>query len=82
MGAVLSQRTDDAKIHPVAYASWALSQVKQCYSVTDLETLAVVWAVKHYRAYLYGHDVVILTDHSAVNAGGAKFMAAGLKISR
>lgn len=27
-----------------------------------------MWAVKHYRAYLYGHDVQIVTDHSAVKA--------------
>ena len=68
LGAVLSQRGEDSKIHPVAYASRALTQQEQRYSVTELETLAVVWAVKHYHAYLYGHDVVIYTDHSAVKA--------------
>ena len=26
----------------------------------------MVWAVKHYRDYLYGHEVQIITDHSAV----------------
>ena len=38
------------------------------YGVTELETLAVVWAVTHFRAYLYGHDVIVYTDHSAVRA--------------
>ena len=33
-----------------------------------LETLAVVWAVSHFNAYLYGHDVMVYTDHSAVKA--------------
>ena len=68
LGAVLSQKGEDGKIHPVAYASRALSPQEQRYSVTELETLAVVWAVKHYLAYLYGHDVLVYTDHSAVRA--------------
>ena len=33
-----------------------------------METLAVVWAVSHFHAYLYGHDVEVRTDHSAVKA--------------
>ena len=28
----------------------------------------MVWAIKHYRAYLYGHDVQVVTDHTAVKA--------------
>ena len=28
----------------------------------------MVWAMKHYRAYLYGHDVQVITDHSAVKS--------------
>ena len=67
LGAVLSQQQEDGQIHPVAFASRALSQEKN-YSVTDLETLAVVWAVSHFHAYLYGHDVEVRTDHSAVKA--------------
>ena len=31
-----------------------------------METLAVVWAVTHFRYYLYGHDVTIITDHAAI----------------
>ena len=30
--------------------------------------MAVVWAVPHFYAYFYGHDVVVYTDHSAVPA--------------
>ena len=36
--------------------------------ITELETLAVVWAMSHFRHYLYGHNVVVFTDHSAVKA--------------
>ena len=68
LGAVLSQEQADGKLHPVAYASRALSPAEKRYAITDLETLAVVWAVTHFHAYLYGHDVLVYTDHSAVRA--------------
>ena len=68
LGAVLSQLQDDGKLHPLSYASRALSTPEKNYPVTELETLAVVWAISHYRAYLYGHDVKVYTDHSAVKA--------------
>ena len=68
VGGVLVQTQDDGKLHPVAYASRALSPAERNYSITELETLAVVWAVTHFRYYLYGHNVTIFTDHSAVKS--------------
>ena len=54
--------------HPVAYASRALSAPEHNYSITELETLAVVWAISHFHTYLYGNCVTLYTDHSAVKA--------------
>ena len=68
LGAVLSQQAEDGKTHPVAYASHSLSPQEKRYAVTELETLAVVWAVSHFHAYLYGHAVHVYTDHSAFKA--------------
>ena len=68
IGAVLSQEQDDRRLHPIAYASRSLSAAERNYSITELETLAVVWAVTHFHSYLYGHSVTILTDHTAVKA--------------
>ena len=68
LGAVLSQKMEDSKLHPIAYASRALNRAKKNYSVTDLETLAAVWGITHFRSYLYGRSVRVLTDHSAVKA--------------
>ena len=66
LGAVLSQNQEDGKLHPVAFASRALSPCERNYGITELETLAVVWAISHWRAYLYGQEVMVYTDHSAV----------------
>ena len=68
LGAILSQLKSDNKLHPVAYASRATSSAEKRYTVTELETLGVVWAVQHFRAYLYGHYVTVITDHSAVKS--------------
>ncbi|XP_065908993.1 uncharacterized protein [Dysidea avara] len=68
LGAILSQYQDDLKLHPVAYASRSISNAEANYAITDLETLAVVWAVTHFRYYLYGHNVIVFTDHAAVRA--------------
>ena len=68
LGAVLSQPQEDGRTHPVAYASRALSPQEANYSITELETLAVVWAITYFHTYLYGHSVTVYTDHTAVKA--------------
>ena len=65
---VLVKKNEDGNVHPIAYASRSLSPAEKNYSITELETLAVVWAFSHYRAYVYGHKVLVYTDHSAVKA--------------
>ena len=65
--AVLSQM-EQGLLHTVSYASRFLSSPEKNYSISELETLAVVWAIQHYRAYLCGHEVTVVTDHSAVKA--------------
>ena len=67
IGAVLSQKQDeDGKLHPVAFASRSLNAAERNYSISELETLAVVWAISHFHAYLYGQQVTVMTDHAAV----------------
>ena len=65
LGAVLAQTGDDGCVHPIAYASRSLSSHERNYAITELETLALVWGVKHFRAYLLGHHCVVYTDHAA-----------------
>jgi len=66
--AILSQYQTDKQLHHVAFASRSISLAEANYAITNLETLAVVWAVTHFRYHLYGHVVTILTDHAAVKA--------------
>ena len=49
VGAVLAQREDDQQLHPIAYASRALSPSEKKYDITELETLAVMWALTHFH---------------------------------
>ena len=68
IGAVLSQQQEDGLLHPIAYASRSLTSSERNYAITELETLAVVWAITHFIPYLYGHEVTVYTDHTAVKA--------------
>ena len=68
LGAILSQHQEDNRLHPIAYASRSVSASEANYAITNLETLAVVWAITHFRYYVYGHNVTVITDHAAVKA--------------
>ena len=68
LGAVLAQKQDDDSIRPIAYASRSLQAHERNYGITELEGLGVVWAVKHFRPYLYGHSCEVYTDHSALTS--------------
>lgn len=59
IGAVLSNKNGK----PVAYASKALNKAEINYATIEKELLAVVWAVKHFRPFLYGKKFTICTDH-------------------
>ena len=68
LGAVLAQKQDDGLVRPLAYASRSLQPHEKNYGITELEGLGVVWAVKHFCPYLYGHKCAVYTDHEALKA--------------
>jgi hypothetical protein len=55
MGAVLLQKKEDGKKHPIVYYSKTLSAAERNYDVYDLELLAIVNAMDHWRPYLACH---------------------------
>ena len=68
MRAVLAQEQEDGTTRPIAYASRSLQAHERNYGVMELEGLGVVWAVKYFRAYLYGHRCKVYTDHESLKA--------------
>ncbi|MCP4238008.1 MAG: hypothetical protein GY770_31340, partial [Aestuariibacter sp.] len=67
VGAALMQvASSNGKLQPIAYASRTLNSAELNYSVTHQETLAVVWALKHYKDIIWGYEVVVHTDHTAI----------------
>jgi len=62
LGAVLSQGII-GQDRPIAFASRTLNETETKYSTIEKELLAIVWAVKYFRPYLYGTKFTIVTDH-------------------
>ena len=65
---MLAQKQEDGSVRPLAFASWTLQPCERNYGVTELESLGVVWAAKHFRNYLYGHHCDVFTDHEALKS--------------
>ena len=65
LGAVISQEQADG---PIAYASRTLQSHERNYAATEMEALDVVWAVRHFRQYLYAHCCHVHTDHEALKS--------------
>ena len=63
MGAILSQVDLGGVEHPVCYASRSCNPAEQNYSSFEGECLAVVWATRHFRQYLFGNSFHLVTDH-------------------
>ncbi len=66
IGAVLMQTEESKRPHVIPYANRVLTAVGSKYSVTHLEALAVVWALKHFRDIIFGYPITVHTDHTAV----------------
>ena len=66
-GAVLQQKGDDGRMHPVGYWSRVLTSAERNYSATELEAAAIVWAVSTLRHYLEGTRFQVRTDHQALS---------------
>ncbi len=66
LGAVLMLQDICGKHYVVAYASRILNQAESNYSVTHQETMAVVWALKHFWNIILGYSIAVFTDHAAV----------------
>ncbi len=46
----------------IAYASRVFNSAESKYSVTHLEDLGVVWALKHFRNMIFGQPITVYTS--------------------
>ena len=66
LGAVLHQEGEDNKEHVIAYENKTLGPAEQNYTTTELECLAVIWAIEKFDYYLEGNKFKVITDHIAL----------------
>ena len=65
IGAVLYQK-DGRNCHPVAYISRKLSSAERNYPIQEQELLALIYALKKWRHYLFGTSIRAYTDHQSL----------------
>jgi len=64
-GAVLSQKAEDKKHHPVAFYSKSMTPAERNYGILDKEALPIIKGLQHWRHWLEGtkEPIRIITDH-------------------
>lgn len=66
LGAILSQIDKKGNERPISYASRTLQPAERNYCTTELELLAIIWELEHFRPYVYGVEFDLITDHKAL----------------
>ncbi len=66
IGAILGQLDEEGKEYVIDNASRSNNKVENNYFSYEGECLAVVWAVIHFRPYLYGTNFSLYTDHEPI----------------
>ena len=66
LGTTLWQEQPYGTIKPISFASRFLSDTEKKYAINELELLAVIWGLEHFRLYIYGKPIKLLMDHQAL----------------
>lgn len=61
-GAALMQKQEDGKFHPVSFFSKTTTAAEAKYHSFELETLAIIYALRRFRVYVEGIPFRIITD--------------------
>jgi hypothetical protein len=62
---ILGQLDEEGKEYVIAYASRS-NKAENNYSSYEGECLAIVWAIIHFRPYLYGTKFILYTNHQPI----------------
>ena len=65
VGASLGQKEESCN-YAIYFISKNLTLAELNYTVTEKETLAIIYAVNKFRHYITGYEVFVHTDHSAI----------------
>ena len=65
LGATLWQKHNKGKLKPIRFASRVLSDTEKKYAINELELLAVVWGLEHFRLYIKLFKEPIIKKHKS-----------------
>ena len=65
-GAILLQKQEDGKMHPISYFSRTTTDTESKLHSFELETLAIVYALERFESQLKGIPFTIVTDCNAL----------------
>jgi len=63
---ILGQLDEKNKEYVITYASQSNNKAKSNYSSYEGDCLVVVWAIIHFRPYLYGTKFTLYTNHQPI----------------
>ncbi len=66
IGAIIRQLDEESKKYVIAYVSRSNKKAEINYSSYEGECLAIVWAVIHFRPYLFGTKFTLYTNHQPI----------------
>ena len=53
---------------PIAFASKSLSKAEEKYAQTEKELNAILFGCKRFYQYVYGHNIIVQTDHKPLES--------------
>jgi len=66
IGVILGQLDEGDKEYVIAYASQNNNKAENNYFSYEQECLAIVWAIIHFRPYIYGTKFILYTNHHPI----------------